>query len=392
MLGQLNISIINKLTLARHLYWLAEQQLRVSQDIVLFAAANLMQDSVEAYLLACAEFVDAKIDTRAAFENYFSRIEEKFLADSSISIRQLPFRTRLNTLNKIRVNSKHFGIKPDRRELEGLLVVVKEFFEECAKSLYQSDFWTINLLELLDDCECRRLLVEAQQALNESRFVDCLIECRKAIFVEIEKSYSVARFRDMDGDVGFFGFFCKAPYYTCNKKWIDENVSDVFQFVQLDHEKLNRELIENDIDITVFWNIWRLTPSVFRYDDDSQWFVKNELQKIETASIGENAVYVFNSTVDLVLRLYERRRAIRVGELKRFEVNLIREGVPLYGKADKGSPVRDVTGPGVRKLVVTASCPAFDGSGRFWIVSHLESMEKMKWYSGYLSDEDVDWS
>src|SRR5262245_59023236 len=132
-------SIINKLVLARHLFMMSLDSLRSHREIALFAAVNLMQDAVEAFLLAVAEHVKAAIDTGIRFEKYFTRIDER------IAPKELPFRSRLLAMNKVRGNSKHFGVKPDRQEVQGFSVVCREFFDESCKSIIGVPFWSINL-------------------------------------------------------------------------------------------------------------------------------------------------------------------------------------------------------------------------------------------------------
>src|SRR5689334_8951889 len=109
----LTASTINKLTLARHLFRIAEENLRSQRDLALFASVNLMQDSVEAFLLAISEYLNAGIDSSTTFERYFNKI------DAKVDPKQLPFRVKLIALNKVRVSAKHHGVKPDRKELEG---------------------------------------------------------------------------------------------------------------------------------------------------------------------------------------------------------------------------------------------------------------------------------
>jgi hypothetical protein len=49
-----------------------------------------------------------------------------------------------------------------------------------------------------------------------------------------------------------------------HKRYIDEYVRDPFDYVQLDHSRVDAELLRDGIEPAVFWNIWRLTPPVYR--------------------------------------------------------------------------------------------------------------------------------
>ena len=61
----MDLETIRRLNLARHLYELGIGSLRTTNDTHLFSAVNLLQDAVEAFLLAIAEHVHAVVDQRA---------------------------------------------------------------------------------------------------------------------------------------------------------------------------------------------------------------------------------------------------------------------------------------------------------------------------------------
>jgi hypothetical protein len=246
-------SVINKLTLARHLFLMALDNLRSHRETALFAAVNLMQDAVEAFLLAVAEQVKAVVDSGTGFEKYFAKIDER------IAPKELPFRQRLVALNKVRVNAKHHGVKPDRNEARAFAVVCREFFDESSASILGMPFWSISLVDLLEDEEIRDLLVGAQSAFDKGAYWECLVECRKVIFLRFEWHYDISEFKDEAAAANFFAAaFCHAPAYAKDKRYIDENVRNPFDYIVLDHSRLDGELVKEGLDPGVFWNIWRL--------------------------------------------------------------------------------------------------------------------------------------
>jgi hypothetical protein len=106
----MDIEIIRRICLARHLYELSRRSLKSDNDFYLFSGVNLLQDAVEAFLVAVADSVDASLDERTNFDKYFVLINEK------IAPKELPFKNRLLRLNRLRVDSKHHGIQPARDE------------------------------------------------------------------------------------------------------------------------------------------------------------------------------------------------------------------------------------------------------------------------------------
>ena len=78
--------IIKRLTLARYFWRLAEDNARADREVTTFAAINLLQDSVEFFLLSAAEHLNCGIKGNASFEQYlggFDRIERALTLHST---------------------------------------------------------------------------------------------------------------------------------------------------------------------------------------------------------------------------------------------------------------------------------------------------------------------
>jgi hypothetical protein len=389
----LSSSVTNKLMLARHLFWLALDNLRAQREVALMTAVNLLQDSVEAFLLAASEQLNAGIEASTRFDQYIAKIDER------IQPRELPFRSKLIGLNKARVNSKHYGIRPHRDELESFSAATREFLSEGCLMIFQRDFWLVSLVDLLEDGEVKTLLQAAEEAHRSSDWFACMAECRKVIFLEVEKNYDIYEFREGSQERGFFGPFSDAPYFAQNLQYINERVCTPFDYIVVDHAQLSSKLTAEGVDPQVYWNIWRLTPPVYRFRDKDQkvgeWLVKRELIKEDGAN-SESAAYVLEQTIDLALHLSHRRRLLRYSERgTEFYVDLRNEGVTIYDKADKGSAVRTVTRPGLRRLDVDSETVGMDGRSGFWHVVHFDGdadpalpiTERMIF--GFISSDDV---
>ena len=148
----MNRSTLHKLLLARRLLELARGNLTATNDISLGVGINQLQDSVELFLLAVSEHLNAGVKERTAFDQYFELINQK------IAPKELPFRVRLLALNKLRVNSKHHGLAPAKSEVEGLPTTVREFFDETTTQVFNRRFATISLLDLVKNTEAKELL------------------------------------------------------------------------------------------------------------------------------------------------------------------------------------------------------------------------------------------
>lgn len=358
---------MHKLLLARRLYELARENLSAVNDLSLGIGVNLLQDAVEAFLLAVSEHVNAGIQSTTSFEKYFD------LVDAKITPRELPFRPRLVALNKLRVNSKHYGLAPAQSEVEGLLVTVREFFDEVTQSVLGLSFATVSLIDLVRAGEAKELLRAAEEAFRSEEFDSCLINCRKAIFVRIEWSYDVADFAvdAPPGRLGLFAWGKRAPYFARNKEYVAKNVNDPTDYIVLDHNDVEMELMKSGMDSVSFWNVWRLTPEVYRHGADGEWVVKRDLQKLDREGIKERAEYVLDTTVNLFVAADQKRAGMRSPERRKYYVTLREERVPVYEKADVNSKVVETTPEGVTQLFVDFAVPALNGEGMFWHVVHF---------------------
>lgn len=385
------VSVINKLVLARHLFWMALDSLRSHREVALFATVNLMQDSVEAFLLAASEHVNAGIDSSTTFEKYFTKIDE------AIKPNQMPFRPKLIALNKVRIAAKHHGVKPDRSEVEGFALVCREFFDASCALVFRVQFWSISLLALLEHGEFKELLVAAQEAFDKGQWLDSMIECRKVLFLEFEKDYDIEKFKNGREAAGYFTF-TSAPFYATEKEYFEQSVRTPFDYIVLDHRRLDSELMANGIDTHVYWNIWRLTPAVYRFREGikfvGDWLVKRELEKEKNAT-EENAAYILEQTIDIELRLAQRRRLFRYAGRGDFHIRLKQDGVNVYSKADRNSTVSMVTEPGLRQVGVQYATVGLNGDSRYWYVIHAEGVGGLtpaRLYYGFIHEDDVDWS
>jgi hypothetical protein len=374
----MDIETIRRLSLARHLYHLGKTSLASPNDMYLFAAVNLLQDAVEAFLIALGDHVKAEIDQNTKFDKYFLQINER------ISPKELPFKNKLIRLNRIRVDSKHYGIQPARDECERVIVSVREFFEEASSSVLGVNFSTVSAIDLLDDGEMKDLLLEAKMAREAGDLESCVIGCRKVLYVAVEHKYDISKFKS-EKPQGLFAALSYAPYYARDPQYIQKNVKDPTDFIVRDHSRIDQDLLKEGVDTTAFWNVWRLTPEVYR-TEDKKWVIKHDFSKLDAATLVDNAEYVFSTVVDMALAIHATRRAIRSNQNGRYLVKLAREGVPIYEKADIDSKVTATSPVGMSQIETDYRVEGLKGDGLFW---HVSQMTKGIWLWGFVSNEDV---
>lgn len=374
----MDLETVRRISLARHLFELARSSLRSSNDLHLFASANLMQDAVEAFLIAVGDKTGAQIDQTTKFDKYFVLINER------IAPKELPFKTKLLRLNRIRIDSKHYGIQPARDECVRMETTVSEFFEETSTSVLDVNFWTLSTIDLLNDGEVKDLLFEAKAQREAGELVECMTTCRKAIFLSVEFPYSIHQYLEADSNPFFFDF-SHAPSYARNKSYIDKNVGNPTDYIVRDHDRIDQELLTLGVDTTAFWNIWRLTPEVYR-KADKEWAIKHDFSKLADDVVKNKVDYVFSTTVDIVLAIHTSRSAIKLNDHARFYAELKRDNVNVYDKADTGSKIVGSIASGTTRIDTDYKVEGLKGDGPYW---HIQHKEGGVWLVGYIHEDDI---
>ncbi len=246
-------------------------------------------------------------------------------------------------------------------------------------------FSSVSAIDLLEDGDSKITLMEAKAALDEGDHSSCSIACRKALFLEIEWQYDIAKFKDGQ-PMGMLEGHSDAPSYARNKEYVQKNVHDPTGFIVLDHSKLDGDLLSDGIDPTTFWNPWRLTPEVYQRAD-KQWVVKEDFDKLNTDLLASEIEYIFSTTVDVVLGLHTAKKAIKTRGYGRYYLSLRKEGVAIFEKADKTSKIIGITPPGLIQINTDYRVLGMLGDAMYWHASHFGKAHHI-W--GFIHSDDVE--
>lgn len=375
----MDIETVRQISLARHLYELGKSNLRSTNDLHLFAAVNLVQDAVESFLIAISHVVHADIDQNTKFDKYFIEINKK------IAPKELPFKLALMRLNRIRVDSKHYGIQPARDECDRLVVSARAFFDETCASLLGVSFSTLSAIDLLQDGEAKDFLSAAKNFLEVGKNEECIIECRKAIFVEIESYYDVSLFKDASMG-GLLRFSSRVPEHARNTAYIAKMVNQPSDFIVLDHNRIDQDLLKQGASPVDFWNLWRLTPNVYRFRETKEWSIQRDFDKFEEKTLADKTEYIFTTTIDLMLAIHSHRKNIKNREYSQYYIELASANTPIYEKADKNSQITMFTPAEVDRLITDYSIPGLDGKGCFY---HISDYNSKNFFYGFVSADHI---
>lgn len=375
---------VRQLLLARYYLHLAAEQLRSEADASKFAAINLLHEGLETTLISCADHLNAHVAERSGIEVYLDRINAKLIGS------ELPFRSRILRFNKARVAAKHHLTLPEQSFLTLMGTVVPEFIEAAVRLSFQIDLFDVSLADLVEEAVVAQHIRDAQGFLASDEHYKCLIAARKAFYIQFEKQYDIRDFLDEDkakhrGLLSLFSI-CKAPFHTKNPDYIRQNVSRPSDYIVIDHASLDTELMKDGVDVQTFWNIWRLTPKVYQYEDGS-WSSEYDFDLADDAGIKDSCVYVLDNLISITLQRQARRKRSKTRNGAYRYIQTV-PNARILKKADNTSDEVGRLPEGVRRVNLNQVVPALDREGFYYQVSYLR--KNGPFLFGYIHPDDTE--
>lgn len=400
MENSLKESVIKKIQKAKLFLELGKDCFRVIENVERVGAGIiLLQDSVELFLIAICEQLEVNYNpSQITFNQYFDKIEDKLRKE--IPKETIPLKNEMIKLNKQRIAIKHYGILPNIGDCKNLDNSVNLFFEELSKRYLKIDFISISLVNLLNDDNIKNLMKQAEVNLKSRSYKECQINCRKAIYLVFEKQFDIRPFEEYEEDIKSKSVLSEAlrrplslaPEYAKNKQYIKENVKEPTDYIVINTNEIERDLLSNGIDSIDFYNVMRLTPEVYLFEEED-WAVKEEVSGIKFNE--ENAEYCFRKAIEILLikqRNLEREKYISLEistiTIKNKEINVL-EKASLKGKVaykiEKKSQYEILIGDEVRGL---------DTKNKYYHIMGRKEKDKyknkFKYFSGYILKNDVE--
>lgn len=206
-----------------------------------------------------------------------------------------------------------------------------------------------------------------------------------------EKRFDVSVFKDIDDSQprGLLspGFGCQAPAYAKTNRYVRDNVRNPFNYVVLDHSVLDAELLKDGIDTRLFWNIWRLTPEVWRRPS-GDWIVKQDIDILHSNNLESDLQYSIDGMIQIVLGKQASLSLERYKSRGGLWAVRVRSGACLFSKASKDSTINDTVPSDVGHLYVLEAVQGLDSDDWFWSAHHLK--KGGPFLGGYLSFEDAE--
>jgi hypothetical protein len=323
------------------------------------AGLVILQDAIE--LIFLASLIELGVDEQKSLEIFtFNQLIGELRANGV----NVPKSGTVKAMNKERVLVKHYGQLSEPVTVRTYLAASELCINEVLAQVFGKTIGEIWLHEFITNEETKECFGQAVDYLGTKKYIQALAEIRKALFIEIESEYSIYGWRDMSaGDKTKIGWFehisrggSKAAYWKKNKEWIEENVREPFDYVQIDHDTMRVDLMEWGTNTQDFWNLWRLTPPVFRASKETEWAVKKEMKYYVEAATAENVRYCLDKAIGLIVRKrshFDLARTLHGSPRDVIEVETSSDPTRVYVKASAKSKVVHELAPGVRLRIAS---------------------------------------
>ena len=378
---------VHSLLTARTLYDEAIRLIESGDRHMCSAGLVMLQDALEIVFLAMLTEMD--VDEQKALE---SKTFDELIGELRKANIKVPKSNTLKALNKQRVITKHYGQLAEPVTVRGYADAAEAAISSILPQVLGKSFRDIFLSDLLKESEARDFLNEAATLIDQDKFLDALIAVRKALFVEIEYDYTINKWADATsnetrGLIGLSRGGMKAPYWTRNKEWIEKNVKDPIDYVQIDHERLRLDGLEWGVNTAELENLRRLTPEVFRSGKDAQWHVKYDMDFPPNEATSANARYCMDRAISIFLRKQLHAGAKRWPQREvPFDPPTIYLEASVFERASQQSKVIHRINSEydyyIRRVVT-----GFDPNERFYKISGTPTEKAepgSEWISGYL--------
>lgn len=371
---------LRTLVAAKHFARASRSYAESARSESLMIALVLMQDAVELFLIAAAEHVPNTGKPDRPLMDLFANV-----STALPSGQQLPYQGRIKALNKARVGLKHHATVPDAREVEKLLNTANSFLEEATEIVFDENWSRISLASLIEHESAKDLILYAEELFDNDEFLECIIECRKAFYELFEWDCDISQFQEDPPQNAFAWMLCRAPLYSQSKDYIDRNVKTPFDFIVLNRERIEQQLLANKVNVKAFWNITRLSPRV--YKQNKEWIYERTAEIEQNPNLRIDAEYILENLVDIILSHENSNKMDKFAHRSARWAVRPKSNAHVYLKASKLSKVISQIPSSVKQLWTTSSSPGLDGSGAFWEVYHFSEDGHFR---GFLHEDDID--
>jgi hypothetical protein len=246
--------LLKRLSFIKYLFLNASEQADRPEPLCNTAILSF-HDSIELFLqLACEHFNFNA--SNADFMGYFTLLGNKITLTQTESMRRF---------NKTRVSLKHHGTMVSKFDVDSFAVTCWNFFIENTKTIYDIDFDTISLIDLVTYKRAKEHLLLAEKEINSQNYEEAIKETTIA-FWEMIGEYKEGKIMKYGKPPTFF-FSRDIGFISCSDSLINgENIRKITQYVKSSIDSIEKVLtiLTLGIDYKKFTKFDLITPTYTR--------------------------------------------------------------------------------------------------------------------------------
>lgn len=296
----LRADIVQRLSIIKYLCGIAVEQSQKSEPLSLTSILTF-HDSVELFLQLSAEQLNAQVDKNTPFMRYWDIIDPVLVASGKAGLSQ---RESMRRLNDSRVAFKHHGTLPSKLAIDGFRASVTEFFYTNTPLIFEVEFASISMLDLVRCDTTRRLLDESLKLAQNDDLKGAM--CRVAIaFMALIDDYELRKTKMMGRDSPFqFGdsmtfLSGHSLGLTGDFKGLGEFVDKVKESIESIQEGM--KILSLDLDYKKYVKFRMLTPTVHKMMGGGIRTFWNQ----KDSFINEEFSFCFDFVIESAIRLQE---------------------------------------------------------------------------------------
>lgn len=288
---------VHTLVVARTLFEFVSRNISSDNEHIASSSLIVLQDAVELVLLSVLLEIGADQNKNLESLTFDQIIGE--LRHNGITV---PKSGTLKAMNKQRVIVKHYGQLAEPKTVQNYVDTCHCVVNIILRQTIGLDLQSVMIHELLPDGESKELLFEASRLIDREDYFQSLLYIRRAIYVEIEIEYNIEEW-SIHTDNPFERFMRrghKAPHRTRSKEWIEANVKDPCDYIQIDHEQMRLDLLEWGVNTQDYWNLSRLTPKVYRRVEGEKWY--HRIDTNQPKSTKADAEFCLDKAISIIAK------------------------------------------------------------------------------------------
>jgi hypothetical protein len=198
----------------------------------------------------------------------------------------------MQRLNTLRVNLKHYGIRPDETEVESTRGSTTSFFEDCTPIIFNVEFDKISMADLVFYIPARERLNRTTDLIEQEKFGEALNEISIA-FDMIVEDYERRKVSRFGKSLFHFGPLYRQDIYEDIRRFVEESVEPLRKAMKI---------ISLGLDYRQYVRFRQYAPEVFRFLGDEWDCIKNEPPTNRTS---EDCQFCYDFVIDSAIRLQD---------------------------------------------------------------------------------------